>query len=128
MQLATCSSKLPVLHLARVTLSVLTSLALASAGSAGASIGSATRTPVAVAVAAPDSEQLPRFQIASGVSMPAVSCGHPDANCSHGLGPGCAAAAQKMTAMWLRLGGRGVDTVRALRRDVPAAERGALSS
>ena len=54
--------------------------------------------------------KLPRITIAPGVDMPMVNCGHPDAGCQHGLGPGCAAAAQNMSMMWLRLGGRGLDT------------------
>jgi 2,5-diketo-D-gluconate reductase A len=53
---------------------------------------------------------LPPITIAPGVSMPAVNVGHPDDGCQHGIGPGCAAAAMNETALWLRIGGRGVDT------------------
>lgn len=67
---------------------------------------------VAAARAAP--VQLPPITIAPGVTMPAVSCGHPDAtagvNCTHGKGPGCAAVAGEMASMWLKMGGRGLDT------------------
>ena len=60
-------------------------------------------------------QQLPPFPIAPGVNLPAVSVGHADSTsagtpCVHGRGPGCAEASQNMTLMWLRLGGRGVDT------------------
>jgi diketogulonate reductase-like aldo/keto reductase len=42
--------------------------------------------------------------------MPIASVGHPDTNCSwKGDGPGCAIG-QNMTEMWMRLGGRGIDT------------------
>ena len=44
--------------------------------------------------------------------MPATSVGHPDSNCSwKGVGPGCAVG-QNMTELWMRLGGRGIDTAR----------------
>eukprot|EP00040_Diaphanoeca_grandis_P016929 m.87801 g.87801 ORF g.87801 m.87801 type:complete len:312 (-) comp26120_c0_seq1:101-1036(-) len=55
--------------------------------------------------------QLPPFEIAPGVMMPAVNVGHPDgSNCTHGVGPGCQAADLNMTEIWLRVGGRGIDT------------------
>jgi aryl-alcohol dehydrogenase-like predicted oxidoreductase len=66
--------------------------------------------------------------------MPAVSCGHPDdtidTNCTHGQGPGCAAAAGRMTAEWLVLGGRGIDTANAYRNQpqVGAAIRAAIAN
>jgi diketogulonate reductase-like aldo/keto reductase len=62
----------------------------------------------AAAAAGPIS--LPPFEIAPGVLMPACNVGHPDDGCQHGIGPGCAAAATNETALWLRVGGRGVDT------------------
>mmetsp|Transcript_3755 Transcript_3755/g.9443 ORF Transcript_3755/g.9443 Transcript_3755/m.9443 type:complete len:299 (+) Transcript_3755:90-986(+) len=62
---------------------------------------------------APGPAQLPPVAIAPGVNMPMVSIGHPDDGCTHGRGPGCAAAALNMTAMWLRIGGRGIDTAQA---------------
>ena len=64
--------------------------------------------------------QLPGFTISPArtrdgtLNMPAASCGHPDSdpqgNCTHGVGPGCAAAALNETLNWLTLGGRGIDT------------------
>lgn len=72
------------------------------------SLALSAASAAAVAPAAPT--QLPPVAIAPGVLMPAVNIGHPDDNCTHGLGPGCPAAAQKMTEMWFTLGGRGVDT------------------
>lgn len=65
---------------------------------------------VAVALATAPPVQLPPFSIAPGVLMPAVNIGHPDGNCTHGVGPGCAELARKMTLMWFNLGGRGIDT------------------
>ena len=53
---------------------------------------------------------LPPIEIARHVDMPVTSVGHPDKDCSwKGVGPGCDVA-QNMTEMWLRLGGRGIDT------------------
>ena len=73
-----------------------------------------TVAAAAAAAAAAAPAQLAPITIAPGVAMPAVSCGHPDAttgvNCTHGKGPGCAAVAGEMASMWLKLGGRGLDT------------------
>ena len=82
-------------------------------GVSGISMGArALMLLVAVAITAVASPaQLPPFNIAAGLSIPAVNCGHPDANCSHGVGPGCAAAALNLTRLWLSIGGRGIDTV-----------------
>ena len=61
-------------------------------------------------------QQLPSFEIAPGVHLPAVSCGHPDdtptSNCTHGLGPGCNITAMHMVELWLspRIQGSGIDT------------------
>ena len=43
---------------------------------------------LAVATAQTLPHQLPAFNIADGVDMPAVSVGHPDSGCEHGVGPG----------------------------------------
>jgi len=61
-------------------------------------------------LAVPPSNTLRPFVIEPGVIMPAVNIGHPDSGCTHGLGPGCAAAAGNMTLMWLKIGGVGIDT------------------
>lgn len=63
-----------------------------------------------VAAGAENPLPLPPFVIAPGVSMPACNVGHPDDGCQHGVGPGCAAAATNETLLWLKIGGRGVDT------------------
>lgn len=60
--------------------------------------------------ASPTPNTLRPFVIDPGVVMPAVNIGHPDSGCEHGLGPGCAAAAENMTLMWLKIGGIGIDT------------------
>ncbi len=78
-------------------------------------LSAAALVTTVVAVAAPAAPiQLPPVIVAPGVAMPAVSCGHPDVttgvNCTHGKGPGCATVAGKMASMWLKLGGRGLDT------------------
>ena len=66
------------------------------------------------AISAVLAQLLPPYTIGPGVSLPAVSCGHPDetptSNCTHGVGPGCNATAMKMVESWLSIGGVGVDT------------------
>eukprot|EP01050_Picozoa_sp_SAG11_P009118 SAG11_NODE_838_length_6918_cov_3.566945_6_plen_360_part_00 len=94
-------------------------LVLAAASTAAAAASTSAALP----------KQLPPFTIAPGVVMPAVSVGHPDDNCTHGRGPGCAAAAQNETALWLGLGGRGIDTANdyANQQFVGAAIRAAIA-
>ena len=83
-----------------------------------------------LALAAEPIPQLPPFEIAPGVLMPAASVGHPDTNCTHGKGPGCAQRALPLTAMWLRLGGRGIDTAMGYgnQQYVGAAVRAAVAA
>jgi diketogulonate reductase-like aldo/keto reductase len=53
---------------------------------------------------------LPPVEIAPTVFMPMMNVGHPNGNCTHGVGPGCAIEAENMTITWLTIGGRGIDT------------------
>ena len=54
----------------------------------------------AAAYSAPKADDLPGFEIAAGVSMPALNVGHPDDG----------STADENVELWVSLGGRGIDT------------------